>query len=316
MKSLGEYLQNERQALGISLEQISLDTRISMSMLRAMEEGNVERLPAPVLVKGFLRAYAKKIGLDPEAVIVKYQDLIEERDARQEALNRFHLRMRPERSRRRGVVLISTLVLLATLVFVVLWFRRSPIQPPSPVPDQEISGSEAVQATTQPASDSELRQEPSATVVQQPAEPLRTVASSESDSTALKPKASQPYTASAEGSSAAETRVPYPPETAEQVLDVSSTSQPYVLRAEILETTWINMAIDDGEEIEYLLHPNETLTWSAVSGFRLLVGNAAGLRLYLNDRPLKSLGNSGQVVRLQLPDASLIVTSNSETPNQ
>ena len=316
MKSLGEYLQNERQALGVTLEQISLDTRISMNMLRAIEEGNVERLPAPVLVKGFLRAYAKKISLDPEAVIVKYQDLIEERYARQEALDRFHLRMRPERSRRRGVVLLSTLVLLATLVFVVLWFRRSPIQPSSPLPDPEISGPEAIQATTQPASDSELRQEPSTTLVQQPSEPLPTVASPESGSAAVTPQASQPYASSAEGSPVPEKRVSSPPEAAEQVVDVSSTSPLYVLRAEILETTWINMAIDDGQEIEYLLRPNETLTWRAVSGYRLLIGNAAGLRLYLNDQPLKSLGNSGQVVRLQLPDASLIVTSSSETPNQ
>ena len=54
MRSLGEYLQKEREAQGLSLEQISSDTRVSMDMLRAIEEGNVERLPAPVLVKGFL----------------------------------------------------------------------------------------------------------------------------------------------------------------------------------------------------------------------------------------------------------------------
>ena len=70
MKSLGEFLRAERQARGITLEQISADTRISMDMLRAIERGNVEQLPAPVLIKGFLKAYAEKIGLDPEEVII------------------------------------------------------------------------------------------------------------------------------------------------------------------------------------------------------------------------------------------------------
>jgi cytoskeletal protein RodZ len=316
MKILAEYLQNERQARGKSLEQISNDTRISMNMLRAIEEGNVERLPAPVLVKGFLRAYAKEIGLDPEAVIARYQDLVEEEDARQEALERFHLRMRPEHSRRRGIVLLSSLVLLTTLVFLVLWFKRSPNQPLSPVPSKQTSGSEAVQTTAQQASESDLPQEPSATVIQQSVEPLQTEASTEPDTPALEAQLSQPNTSSAEGSPTLEQRASSLLPTAGLVVDVSSAAAPYVLRAEILETTWLHMIIDDGQELEYLLHPAEEITWRAVSGFRLLVGNAAGLRLYLNDQPLKPLGESGEVVRLQLPDSSLIVISDSETPNQ
>ena len=49
-----------------------------------------------------------------------------------------------------------------------------------------------------------------------------------------------------------------------------------------------------------------------MSGFRLHIGNAAGLKLYLNDQPLKALGKSGEVVLVKLPDPTLIATSNSE----
>ena len=61
MKSLGEYLRSERLNRGITLEEISRETRISTRMLQAIEDGNTESLPAGVLVKGFLRAYAQKI---------------------------------------------------------------------------------------------------------------------------------------------------------------------------------------------------------------------------------------------------------------
>ena len=168
MRSLGEYLQKEREAQGLSLEQISSDTRVSMDMLRAIEEGNVERLPAPVLVKGFLRAYAKRIGLDAEAVTVKYQDFIEEEGARQEALERFHLRVGPERSRKKRIALLGIFSLAAILFCSVWWFNRSTTQPPSPVSKEQNSGSEAVRLASKPESDLKIHQDPPVTGIQQP----------------------------------------------------------------------------------------------------------------------------------------------------
>ncbi len=109
MKSLGEFLRAERQARGISLEQISADTRISMDMLRAIEHGNVEQLPAPVLIKGFLKAYAEKISLNPEEVIVEYQNLLEEAGDHQEGIEKFHQRLQPQSSNKKLLVLVITL---------------------------------------------------------------------------------------------------------------------------------------------------------------------------------------------------------------
>ncbi|MGD9207933.1 MAG: DUF4115 domain-containing protein, partial [Syntrophobacterales bacterium] len=90
------------------------------------------------------------------------------------------------------------------------------------------------------------------------------------------------------------------------------TESPYFLQAETREATWLQVVIDEGQEFEYLLQPNENHTWRAVSGFKLHIGNAAGLQLYLNDQPLKPLGQSGEVVHLHLPDPSLIATSTSQ----
>ena len=119
MKSLGEFLRAERQARGISLEQISADTRISMDMLLAIEDGNVKQLPAPVLIKGFLRAYANRIDLDPDAVIVEYQELIEEAGVSRETMEKFHQRLHPKSSQKKILALLVALTMLAGLAFLL-----------------------------------------------------------------------------------------------------------------------------------------------------------------------------------------------------
>jgi hypothetical protein len=221
-----------------------------------------------------------------------------------------HLRLRPERSMEKGVVLFGTLALLAVLIFSVWWFNRSPKQPPSPEAEGQASGYETVQVTSQAVLDSELQQEQSARVVQRPSGPLHTTVAPEP--VALNAQTPQPYSSSVEESPYSEKRARPLSEADQQVVGLSSTPPPYILRVETMAPTWLRVVIDERQELEYLLHPNEKHTWRARSGFRLHIGNAAGLQLYLNDQLLKPLGKSGEVVHLQLPDPSLIVTSSSE----
>jgi hypothetical protein len=67
------------------------------------------------------------------------------------------------------------------------------------------------------------------------------------------------------------------------------------------EETWLKVISDNQRPVEYLLKPGEKVTLEARRGFNLLIGNAAGLRLTLNGRPVRVPGKSGQVVTLQLP---------------
>lgn len=73
-ESLGEYLKRERLLRNITLQDISRVTKISQRFLVALEEENYRMLPAETFVKGFLRAYAKTIGLDPYEVILVYEE--------------------------------------------------------------------------------------------------------------------------------------------------------------------------------------------------------------------------------------------------
>jgi cytoskeletal protein RodZ len=58
-------LQRARQARGLTLEEVERDIRISRRYLQALENENFGLLPAPVYARGFLRTYARYLGLEP-----------------------------------------------------------------------------------------------------------------------------------------------------------------------------------------------------------------------------------------------------------
>ena len=310
MKSLGEFLRAERQAREITLEQISADTRISMDMLRAIEQGNVEQLPAPVLIKGFLKAYAEKIGLDPEKVIVEYQNLIEETGDHQEKIEKFHQRLQPQSSNKKLLVLVIALTLLTGLIF--FWYR------PSSVRQQSTSSSRGESVSPTTVDQRAIKSDPDSKINQaKPAQssrrtPGEVMTGPEPDSAQLGVQAAPAAPTGAEASKIGESSDYLSGESPQAGRKSSLAQSPYLLRAEAVDTTWIRISTDDTGEHEYLLQPGEQLTWRASSSYRLLIGNAGGIQLYLNDKPLKRLGESGQVVYLKLPDPSLLLTAGSE----
>ena len=78
MESLGKYLKKERETKKISLREISKSIKVREQFLKAVEEDRYDLLPSPTYVKGFLAAYAKSIGLDPNEVILRYENVLKE----------------------------------------------------------------------------------------------------------------------------------------------------------------------------------------------------------------------------------------------
>lgn len=72
VKGFGAMLREARESLGISIGDVSSRTRLSVDQIRAIEEENLERLPEPVYVRAFLRAYAKAIDIDYEPLVNDY----------------------------------------------------------------------------------------------------------------------------------------------------------------------------------------------------------------------------------------------------
>jgi cytoskeletal protein RodZ len=75
----------------------------------------------------------------------------------------------------------------------------------------------------------------------------------------------------------------------------------YVLRIDAQEDTWMKIIIDNENSREYKLEPGDHLVLEASSHFNLLIGNAAGVKIKLNDKAVTVLGKSGEIVNLNLP---------------
>jgi len=69
MGSFGERLQREREMRGITLEEIADSTKIGTRSLRALEEEDFDKLPGGIFNKGFVRAYARYLGIDEEQAV-------------------------------------------------------------------------------------------------------------------------------------------------------------------------------------------------------------------------------------------------------
>jgi cytoskeletal protein RodZ len=76
--AFGEKLRKQREQQGITLDVISGTTKISTRMLRALEDEHFDQLPGGVFNKGFVRAYARQVGLDEEEAIADYLAAVRE----------------------------------------------------------------------------------------------------------------------------------------------------------------------------------------------------------------------------------------------
>ena len=72
MDELGHILREARETKGYTLAEVQEQTRISIRFLEALEAGEYDVLPTAVHVRGFLRNYARFLGLDPEPLLNRY----------------------------------------------------------------------------------------------------------------------------------------------------------------------------------------------------------------------------------------------------
>jgi cytoskeleton protein RodZ len=72
LASFGEELRREREIRGISLKEIADATKISRRFLEAIEHNDHKTLPAPVFTRGFVREYARYLGLNAEEMVNRY----------------------------------------------------------------------------------------------------------------------------------------------------------------------------------------------------------------------------------------------------
>src|SRR6185436_14833728 len=72
--TLGAYLRRGRERSGLSIEAVAAGSRIVPRLVEALEADRQEFLPAPVYVRGFIRAYCEQIGADTEEALRLYDE--------------------------------------------------------------------------------------------------------------------------------------------------------------------------------------------------------------------------------------------------
>lgn len=144
---IGDTLRAARRRQRQSLTDAAADTRVRESYLAALEEEEFAALGGDVYVKGFLRSYAKFLGLDPEPLLDVYRAEHEQAD---DGAGLAHQPVAPlPRDRRSGpaVIVVAAGALLLVLAAIGLMAGDddedpevaergpSPVQSPSPSPD-------------------------------------------------------------------------------------------------------------------------------------------------------------------------------------
>lgn len=71
--SLGSWLRDAREARGESLEDVSRVTRIGRSYLAAIEQDELDKLPRDAYARGFIRLYAKYLGLSEDEAVLRME---------------------------------------------------------------------------------------------------------------------------------------------------------------------------------------------------------------------------------------------------
>ncbi len=243
-KSVGSYLRALRQAKQGSLEEMARTTRVSLYQLEALESEHFSELPAPVFVKGFIRAYCHFLGEPADEALRRYRELAGEGPAPERRAPA--LRSAPAWSTSPVFISLVLLVVFGLgLLAVNGGFRHGPKSAVSP-----ITPTVKVEPTSPPAN----------------------------------PPA------------------PVPPVTPAAATEIPP-SQRLLVRA--IEPTWIRIQTDDLRAVEELLPPGAIREWTAEKRFVLTVGNAGGIEIELNGRPMPRLGERGAVIRqLELPQAA------------
>ncbi len=255
MGGFGDNLRQQREGRGISLEDISASTKISVRLLRAIENEEFDRLPGGVFNVNFVRQYARSVGLDEEKIAADYRSLtappVETPAGKQEA-RKFEWDPQPEG--RTWVAATIVLVMLGAAGGGYLWLsNRAPAAASDPAPSPQ-----AAPVTKRAAPPPE----------QQPL-PI--------------PKETTP-----------EPPRPAPEPVAAQQPPLGADAPVRVL-IQATDVVWVSAWADGEVRFQITLQPQQTRAVAANTQVRLRVGDAAAVAVTFNGQPQPPLGAKGQV---------------------
>lgn len=77
MSEFGTQLKQARESRGLTLQQVAASTKISVSVLEALERGDFPRLPGGIFSRAFVRSYALEVGENPDSMVAQFVSELE-----------------------------------------------------------------------------------------------------------------------------------------------------------------------------------------------------------------------------------------------
>jgi cytoskeleton protein RodZ len=261
MSAFGDRLRREREMRGITLDEITESTKISRRHLEALEGEHFDQLPGGVFNKGFVRAYARFLGLDEDQAVADYSAASNEQP---EPEDKFPLEiheqpnreLNPRRSHLPLVFAIAALV--GVLVGYGFWLKSRPHTNESAAGGTQQAPPAA--ATTAPP-------------VNTPATAVESAPPAKEAPAAASP--SQPAQVAPEK--------PAKPE-----------KKAFVVQVKAKEDSWISIVADGKSVMERILSADKQKKIKAGKTLVLRTGNAGGIEVTFNGVSLGSLGNENE----------------------
>jgi cytoskeleton protein RodZ len=267
---IGQKLRDQREVLGLSLDDVERHTHLRTFFLKALEAGDFDQLPSPVQGRGMLSNYAEFLGMNPEPLLLRFADGLQARlqarmaAARSKQPRAEPLPPRPPSALRRifstellvGGSLIVLLVGFALWAAIRIFAMRDEQQP---VPTAPSIAAVLLATSTGEPSPSPLP--PTSTI---PAPPTALVQPIEGTTPEAQP----------------------PPPGLEAV-------QVYIT---VRQRAWIRVLVDGEVAFEGRVVPGSAYQYSGEDKVEILTGNGAAIQVFFNQQDLGPMGLLGEVV--------------------
>lgn len=281
-QSLGIFLKTLRQEKDISLEEISSTTKISLTILKKIETEQLDDVPGPPFIYGYLNQYAKCIAVDPALIIEKYKESystgISDSSKQGERLREHPLVHKPNVDRFNGLFepkrIIPPLIFLMTagLLGGLYYLGRNFYQANDPAVEVSPKSENIAAVKTKDA---------------------------KGDETKVQNGDKKPIDANlnAQIHPAAASSIATPSAATNGAILEKHTFQFYGAQG-----SWLKLFIKGQKPFEATLEKGETYTITVNGALDIIFGNAGGTTINYKGKSYSPVGEVGQVRRIILPE--------------